>query len=204
MKTRDRILQTSLQLFNELGEPSVTTLLIADELDISPGNLYYHFKSKTDILNELFEHYEECMYGILVVPESDMEIEDLWFYLHLIFENIAKFQFLYKDLVTVMSKYPHLEKRFQKVLATKRKASLSVLERAKAAGRLHAEESELFALTEQIILITTFWLSYSVINDGQVQDDALAKGVYQVMSVVAPFLEPERRDMINALKEAYL
>ena len=204
MKTRERILHTSLALFNELGEPNVTTLLIADELDISPGNLYYHFKSKTEILNELFSWFEASMYDILVVPESDMEIEDLWFYLHLIFENIAKFQFLYKDLVTVMAKYPHLEKKFQKILDTKRKACKVVLERAIANGRMHASTAELSALSEQVILITTFWLSYSVINEGEVRDDALAKGVYQVMSVVAPFLEDERREMINALKEAYL
>jgi len=204
MKTRERILHTSLALFNELGEPNVTTLLIADELDISPGNLYYHFKSKTDILNELFEWYEETMHGILVAPENEMEIEDLWFYLHLIFENIAKFQFLYKDLVTVMAKYPHLEKRFQKVLATKRKTCLAVLSTAKTQGRLAASDSELNALTEQILLTTTFWLSYSMINEGGVLDDALARGVYQVMSIVAPFIEPERREMINALKEAYL
>ena len=204
MKTRERILHTSIALFNELGEPNVTTLLIADELDISPGNLYYHFKSKTEILNELFAWYEEAMYGILSVPEYDMEIEDLWFYLHLIFEHIAKFQFLYKDLVTVVAKYPHLEKRFQKVLSTKRKACNAVLERAKKAGRLNASDSEIEALTEHVILITTFWLSYSVINEGEVQNDALARGVYQVMSVVAPFLEADRRDMIDSLKEAYL
>ncbi|KZZ80653.1 hypothetical protein A3767_29930, partial [Oleiphilus sp. HI0133] len=162
------------------------------------------FKSKTEILNELFSWFETSMYDILVVPESEMEIEDLWFYLHLIFENIAKFQFLYKDLVTVMAKYPHLEKKFQKILNTKRKACTLVLQRAIEQGRLHANEAEVSALTEQVILITTFWLSYSVINEGEVHDDALAKGVYQVMSVVAPFLEEERREMINALKEAYL
>ncbi|KZX81066.1 TetR family transcriptional regulator, partial [Oleiphilus sp. HI0009] len=158
MKTRDRILHTSLRLFNEMGEPSVTTLLIADELDISPGNLYYHFKSKTDILEELFQQFEECMYSILIVPESEMDIEDLWFYLHLIFENIAKFQFLYKDLVTIMAKYPQFEKRFQKILNTKRKASISVLENARKNERLHASTDEIEALTEQIILTTTFWL----------------------------------------------
>jgi len=204
MKTRDKILHTSLRLFNEMGEPSVTTLLIADELDISPGNLYYHFKSKTDILEELFQQFEECMYSILIVPESEMDIEDLWLYLHLIFENIAKFQFLYKDLVTIMAKYPQFEKRFQKILNTKRKASISVLENARKNERLHASTDEIEALTEQIILTTTFWLSYSSVREGQVADDALARGVYQVMSVVAPFLEPERRAMINGLKDAYL
>ncbi|MDX5299974.1 MAG: TetR/AcrR family transcriptional regulator, partial [Gammaproteobacteria bacterium] len=89
IKTRDRILHASLELFNQFGEPNVTTLQIADELDISPGNLYYHFKSKGDIVTELFAAYERQINELLEVPEVSISVEDQWLFLHLIFETIA-------------------------------------------------------------------------------------------------------------------
>ena len=68
MKTRDRILVTSLALFNTEGESDTTTIDIANELDISPGNLYYHFKGKDQIIAELFQQYELAMSGTLTAP----------------------------------------------------------------------------------------------------------------------------------------
>ena len=53
-KTRDRIVEASLELFNAQGERSVTTNHIAAHLGMSPGNLYYHFRNKQAIIALLF------------------------------------------------------------------------------------------------------------------------------------------------------
>ncbi|MDX1451524.1 MAG: TetR/AcrR family transcriptional regulator [Oleiphilaceae bacterium] len=203
MKTRERILHTSLALFNELGEPNVTTLLIADEMEISPGNLYYHFKSKSDILSELFDWYERDMTPLLEVPETAMDIEDQWFFLHLIFETIEKYRFLYKDLINVLGKYERLNSRFQRIISRKREASLTILNNLREQGFIQASQEEIGALSENIVLTATFWLDYALVAMPKADQNALARGVYQVISLVAPYLEKEQREQLNALKQAY-
>jgi AcrR family transcriptional regulator len=204
MKTRERILHKSLELFNELGEPNVTTLLISDELEISPGNLYYHFKSKIDILTELFDWYEKEMNALLDVPDEPMDIEDQWFFLHLVFESIARYQFLYKDVVNVLARHERLRSRFQRIIAKKQKATLQALNNLLKQGRLNASPAEIQALSENIVLTATFWISYANVAKNQVDEMTLAQGVYQVISQVVPFLEGEQREMLEQLKNAYL
>ena len=189
MKTRERILHKSLELFNELGEPNVTTLLISDELDISPGNLYYHFKSKIDILSELFDWYEHEIMGLLDVPEGAMDIEDQWFFLHLIFESIARYRFIYQDVVNVMERHEKLNHRFQKIIQKKKNATNSILSSLQEQGSLSASNNEIDALCENIILIATFWISYSIVAGEEVDEGVLSRGVYQVISLVVPYLE---------------
>ncbi|MCB1569197.1 MAG: TetR family transcriptional regulator, partial [Xanthomonadales bacterium] len=115
--TRERILDTSLVMFNSLGESNVTTNHIADELEISPGNLYYHFRNKDDIIEHLFARYEARIDQVLVVPSNHLPgLEDLWLQLHAVYECIWDFRFLYRDLLDILARNRKLRMHFARIL----------------------------------------------------------------------------------------
>jgi AcrR family transcriptional regulator len=117
-RTRERILETSLKLFNDFGEPNVTTTVIADEMDISPGNLYYHFRSKDEIVNTIFGTFEREIEGVLAAPAArQANVEDMWLFLHVLFEAIWKYRFLYRDLNDLLSRNRLLEIHFKRARA---------------------------------------------------------------------------------------
>ena len=146
-RTRERILDASLALFNEFGEPNVTTSAIADELDISPGNLYYHFHSKDEILSALFEIFERDMAGQLAVPtEHTVHVEDIWLFLHLLFEIVRKYRFIYRDLSELVTKNRVVETHFKKILGYQVKTAAAICEGLVARGDMRASKSEIQAL----------------------------------------------------------
>ena len=60
-RTAERILEVTLELFNRFGEPNVSTTLISSELNISPGNLYYHYPAKEELVTALYNRYEAAL-----------------------------------------------------------------------------------------------------------------------------------------------
>jgi len=206
MKTRDRILNTSLQLFNEVGEPNVTTIDISNEMDISPGNLYYHYRGKEEIIQELFNQYESKMMLLLEAPgEERLAMEDNWLYLHMIFECINEYRFLYRDLNDLLGRMHKLRSRFNRILNMKVKASRAICENLVNAGFMQASKSELDMLADNIVITATYWLNYQSIRDaGSNEGLDLGRGAYQVISLFAPFLNTEQREIIQELAKAYI
>lgn len=57
MDTKETIINTSIELFNAHGVNRVGVREIARELNISPGNLSYHFRRKEDLLLHILQNY---------------------------------------------------------------------------------------------------------------------------------------------------
>ena len=64
-RTAERILEVALDLCNRFGMTNVSTTQISSEMGISPGNLYYHYASKDDLINTLFDQHEFSMLAVL-------------------------------------------------------------------------------------------------------------------------------------------
>ncbi|HSN01211.1 MAG TPA: TetR/AcrR family transcriptional regulator [Rudaea sp.] len=205
-QTRERILDASLAMFNVQGEPNVTTNHIADELGISPGNLYYHYRNKDDIVERLFARYEARMDDALVAPEGRLpNLEDVWLQLHLVFECMWEYRFLYRDLVDILARNRKLRQRFARILNRAATSAETVLKGLAEAEILRATPDEIHATAENVLLVATFWLNYHAVrgvNPEPMQND-LSQGIYQVMLLIAPFLRDAERAHLNTLAQAY-
>ncbi|NJN47335.1 MAG: TetR/AcrR family transcriptional regulator [Candidatus Competibacteraceae bacterium] len=206
MKTRERILQTSLRLFNENGEPTVTTNHIADEMDISPGNLYYHFRNKDDIIYFLFIQFEQQISEVLEAPQSRaLNMEDMWLYLHLVFESIWRYRFLYRDLDNILTRNRKIRLRFRRILDRKVRTAITICKGLVDAGIMDASLEEIDALSNNIAVIATYWLNFQRVRvENRSNDGDIGRGVYQVITLVSPFLVDEMRDLLNKLSHDYL
>jgi len=203
-RTRERILETALKLFNDFGEPNVTTTVIADEMEISPGNLYYHFHSKDEIVNALFADYEKEIEPLLTAPGSRPQgTEDIWLFLHLLFETIWKFRFFYRDINDLLTRNRLVETHFQRILEHKENTAVTVCEGLAASGTLTATAGEIRALATNMSVVATFWLSFEHARRPRGEPD-IGRGVYQVMSLAAPYLQGEARNLLERLSGEYV
>ena len=208
-RTAERILETTLDLFNRFGEPNVSTTLISAELGISPGNLYYHYPAKDELINSLFERYERALGELLGAADGVRNVEDAWFFLHSLFERIWEYRFLYRDLNDLLSKNRLLETRFQALLAAKTRAVRGLLGGLGRAGAVQIDSREVEPTADSMVVLITYWLSYEYVRDprralepDQAQS-ALLRGAQHVLHQLAPYLEPAQRQHLMGLSSAY-
>ncbi|ACV36609.1 TetR/AcrR family transcriptional regulator [Accumulibacter sp.] len=206
-RTRERIIETSLRLFNDFGEPNVTTTVIADEMNISPGNLYYHFHNKDEIIEAIFASFEREIEETLAAPtRRQANVEDIWLFLHLLFEQIWKYRFFYRDLNDLLTRNRVLEIHFKQILAHKVRTATSLCEGLVTAGAMRATTDQMRALATNMAVIATYWLSFEYACDprGKVESGRLGRGVYQAMAMLSPFLLGEAKGLLDKLSGEYV
>ena len=209
-RTAQRIAEVTLELFNRFGEPNVSTTLISAELNISPGNLYYHFASKDTLVNQLFDQYEVAMLGLLEAAPDVKDVEDAWFFLHSLFEQVWNHRFLYRDLNNLLSGNRHLETHFHDILERKTHAFKLMLEGLAAAGLMKIDPDNIETLSASMSVMVTYWLSYEYVrNPRQALEPAsaglaLTRGAQHVLALLTPYMaNTDLQTHLQGLTAAY-
>lgn len=214
-RTAERILVASLELFNRFGEPNVSTSMISGELNISPGNLYYHYPSKDELINTLFGLFERALAELLEAADDVRDVEDAWFFLHSLFEIIWEYRFLYRDLNLLLSRNRHLEMHFPVLLMRKKAALRVVLDRLRRHVPPVEDETAVdterrhAAIAASMVVVLTYWLSYEFVLqprsalEPENAQDALLRGAFHVLSLLLPHLSADARAHLEALLGEY-
>ena len=119
VSTRDLILDVALVLLNERGESVVTSVDLAHEMNISPGNLYYHFKGKEQVVEELYAQFHARLLVTLqqVASEATGDAKETIAALAVVSDVLQQFKFISQDLRGIHERYPVLNDSMVKLMS---------------------------------------------------------------------------------------
>ena len=209
MGTKERILQASLMLFNDLGERNVTTNHIATHLNISPGNLYYHFRNKQAIIFALFESYQQDVLRILQVPQGrPLAPQDKLDYLKAIFKGLWDYRFLHRDMEHLLHADPKLHAEYQQFFRICLAGIKMILQGLRGAGIIAINDVDIDSLALNTWIIVTSWFSFLRSNllpseqDG-ISQELLDSGIYQIFALERPYLTEPYREAMWQIQQRY-
>lgn len=118
--TRNDILEAALELYNTHGVEHVTTRDIAKKINISSGNLTYHFPTRNDIIYALMCRLLEDIDKALSIPVNPSYKNPLAMSYHqclIIVSRQIDYEFLFnKRYAEVITSLPEMQKLLQEVL----------------------------------------------------------------------------------------
>lgn len=208
MKTRERIIQASWELFNKHGERNITTNHIAAHLNISPGNLYYHFRNKEEIIRSIFDLYEQQLQEhfqpyIAEVVDAELFIS----YFDALFDTLWEYRFMYNNLADILSRDESLKTNFQlsqKHWAHQLRQHYIQLQQD---GVLIIEEDDVSPLVDTVIMVANFWISYKFTQSsspiGSISKGSLYEGILRVLLLMQQYAAPGAEDIFKKTIEYY-
>jgi AcrR family transcriptional regulator len=203
--TRTQILVASLSLFNEKGEPNTTTNDIANEADISPGNLHYHFHKKSLLVEALVAEFQADVRRALQPPAKDeTTLDDFWAFLHLLLEVFTAYRFLMRDTETLVSSYPNASRALKGFSLALVAIMQLYVEALRASAVLKISDREVPVMCRNLVVILLFSERFDEISGATSSAEVSALRIARsVLGVLLPYSSKESSNLIAALVDHY-
>jgi AcrR family transcriptional regulator len=191
MGTRERILDTAIALFNEQGTAPVSTNHIAQAAGISPGNLYYHFRNKEQIIRAIFAQLILVWHDASALPtDRPPQLADLFHVVRANFAVVWHYRFYYRELPALMLRDPALAEQYQALREEALVGVQLVLQRCAEAGivRIPAEPGILQELAQISWILADFWLPFVELGGTEPGPAQIRQGEQLILRILRPYL----------------
>lgn len=205
VSTRDKILDAALKLFNEKGEMSVTTAYIAETLGISEGNLWYHFRTKREIVAELNRRLEqEVDQNLSRTPNEKINLTDFMDYAERAFEYLWDYRFLFRD----HSYGSHNEEamlQLQKLTLRGQQNIERIIENMRRRKLLSLTKEEAKSLAVNAWIIHSNWLRFLQARENikEITSAHIKEGFLQLFRLFSPYLNEEEKSKVEIFIEDF-
>ena len=206
MKTRERILLTALTLFNKHGENAVTSVDIALELDISPGNLYYHFKGKESMVVALMRMHEKHIQRVLVADKLDaLNAEDVMYYFYLLIDSLHVFRFFYRSPADLAEKYPSIARQRTAILRSIQRLLTLLFTQLEKRALFSASATDRALLVELLSLVIFQSCQFDELNSHMDETSQRYHALSLIMVSLLPRLaiSEQQRDIIRQALDSH-
>jgi AcrR family transcriptional regulator len=193
MTTKELILETALRLFNDKGTNAVSTNHIAAALGISPGNLYYHYRNKEEIIRAIFERlYDVWDTTLTLSGDHPPTLDDLERLVRDNFMIMWDYRFVYRELAALLHRDAELRLRYESVRQRGFADFQQLFTEFVTAGILvPLDDPQIVTnLAEVCWLISEFWLSSVEISGERVTAQQMQHGVELMMQVMEAYIVP--------------
>ena len=188
--TRDFVLDTAVTLFNEQGTAAVSTNHIAEAAGISPGNLYYHFKNKDDIIRAVFDRMVEEWNVVYLVPaDATFDLAVLREALRQNFDLLWRYRFFYRELGVLVRHDRQLGKRHKAIQEQRQREQLALFDRLAAAGvfKWPRKRSEVEETLTMAWIVGNYWLAHLESGGETVTPELMQQGVDLILRLFTPY-----------------
>ncbi len=188
--TKVRILDMALSLFNVRGAANVTTNHIAEALNMSPGNLYYHFRNKAEIVRGLFARIMGAWAENYALPEGKAPtFRTMDAMAAGNFDIQWRYRFLFRDLTLLLAADPELARLYRGNRETGMANTSALLRHFIRAGLMHpVDKRALDEITQLLWFVGDFWLVFRNAGGSEPSKADADQGVRLFRRILAPHM----------------
>ena len=187
-KTKEKILVVALDLFNRHGTRVITTNHIAEACDMSPGNLYYHYKNKEQIIFALFEKMIASWDSSTLDVQGKTPNEILDAQLDKTFSYVWKYRFIHRELAPLLDKDVELKKMCNQVLQRRLQEVEALLGTFEEMGMLKPlQKDERSFIAHTALYYGLFWQPFLEVVGEEPTKKNVLRGVEMIRLLLKPY-----------------